>query len=161
MRGLLKIAMVAGLVALFGVAAWGLSNWWAGEQKQAAVVVEIDPPPLPDEVIPLRGRASLYAGAPREITAASVAVDDAEEVNLEHAETPRFELDADAADGQVFFVYAWMEMSNFDIYCESIPLPRIRSVRQGETSVWVDAKSGKPLKSIRIALREKCEDPQA
>jgi hypothetical protein len=160
-RGLLKIGMVAALVALFGVAAWALAGWRADEAKSSAVVVLVDPPPVGDEVIPLRGRASLYAGAPREITGQSVAVDDAEEVNLEESEEPRFELTADASDGQVFFVYAWMELSNYDIYCDSIALPRMRLAKEDGKRVWVGAATGEPLRTIRVSLRKKCADPQS
>jgi hypothetical protein len=163
MRGLAKIMMVAGFVVLFGVAAWALSGWRADTQKSEAVVVLVDPPKVEadEEVIPLRGRASLYAGPAKEVTELDVSIDDAEEVNLETAEQPRFELNADASDGTRFFVYAWMEMSNYDIYCESIPLPRMRSETRGDTRLWVNADTGQPLEELRVALRKKCDDPQS
>ena len=162
MRGLAKILMVAGLVALFGVGAWALSGWRADKQKSEAVVVLVDPPEVEaeEEIIPLRGRASLYSGKPREITQNDTAVDDAEEVNLETAEIPRFELNADQSDGNEFFVYAWMEMSNYDIYCEAIALPRMRNEERDGTRMWVDADTGEPLEELRVALRERCHDPQ-
>lgn len=161
MRGLLKLLMVAGFVALFGVAAWGLSKWVAGDVKTSAVVVVVEPPPVEDdEVIPLRGRASLYAGEPREVDQDSVSVDDGEEVNLEEAEEPRFELNADESDGEVFFVYAWMELSNYEVYCESIALPRMRLQEREGRKVWVDAASGETLDTVRVSLRETCHDPQ-
>ena len=159
MRGLAKLLMVACFVALFGFAAYALSGWRAGKEKTSAVVVVVDPPAPGGEVIPLRGRASLYAGPAAEVTETSSSVDDAEEVNLETAEEPRFELTADEGDGEEFFVYAWMEMSNFDIYCDSIQLPRMRL--DEEAGGWVDAESGKPLREVRVALRKKCDDPQS
>ena len=155
--------MVAGFVVLFGVGAWALSGWRADKQKSEAVVVFVDPPKVEgnEEVIPLRGRASLYAGPAKEVTETDVSIDDAEEVNLETAEQPRFELNADASDGTTFFVYAWMEMSNYDIYCESIALPRMRSEERGDSRVWVNAETGEPLQELRVSLRKKCDDPQS
>ena len=161
MRGLAKILMVVGLASLIGVAAWALSNWRADKQKQSAVVVVIDPPELGSQIIPLRGRASLYAGDAHEVTANDTSVDDAEEVNLEAAEEPRFTLVADATDGTRFFVYAWMEMSNYEIYCDSIQLPEMRARKQEDGTVWVDAKTGRPLETLHVKLRKKCDDPQA
>jgi hypothetical protein len=153
--------MVAGFVAGIGVAAWALSGWVAGETKTSAVVVEVDPPPAArGDVIALRGRASLYSGPPRKIDQNSVAVDEGEEVNLEQAEQPRFELNADENDGQVFFVYAWVELSNYDQYCDTVALPRMRLEDRGETKVWVDADSGEPLETVRVQLQETCDDPQ-
>ena len=159
MRGLAKILMVAALVALFAAAAYGLSNWWAGAERQTAVIVVVEPPEVRGDVIPLRGRASLYAGRPRNPTNTDVSVDDAEEVNLETAEQPRFELNADRGDGTRFFVYAWMELSNFDIYCDSIALPRMRFVGDAEEGRWVHAGTGEPLGELRVQLRRRCADP--
>jgi hypothetical protein len=156
MRGLAKLLMVVGMIALFAAAAYGLSNWWAGEERKSAVVVVVDPPKAEAGVIPLRGRAALYAGEPKEPTDADVAVDEAEEVNLEEAEEPRFELEATGADGSQFFVYAWMELSNFDIYCDSIALPRMRYVKNDKQEGWVDASTGQPLHTLRVPLRKRC-----
>ena len=154
MRLLAKVGLVIGIIALFVVGVNALSGWWAGEEKQSAVVV-VDPPPAKADVIPLRGRASLFAGEPREVTQTSVAVDDAEEVNLEAAEEARFELLADDSDGTQFFVYAWMEMSDFTIYCQSIGLPKMRYVK-GDDAGWVDAATGKKLETLTVQLRKRC-----
>ena len=160
MRSLGKLGIVAGLFVLFAVSVWALSSWRAGAEKSEAVVVVVDPPSAGGDVIPLRGRASLFSGPARDVKEGDTAVDDAEEVNLETAEEPRFELNADSDDGSTFFVYAWMEMSNYDIYCDSIALPRIRSVEDGDTQRWVNAETGAPLETVHVALRKKCHDPQ-
>ena len=156
MRLLAKVGLVIGIIALFVVGVDALSGWWAGEEKKSAVVVIVDPPPAKQGVIPLRGRASLFAGAPREVTQSSVAVDDAEEVNLEASEEARFELLADDSDGTQFFVYAWMEMSDFTIYCDSIGLPRMRYMKDGDDASWVDAETGKTLDTLTVPLRKRC-----
>lgn len=161
MRGLAKILMVAGLASLIGVAYWALANWRVDKEKQPAVVVVVDPPPLGNQIIPLRGRASLYAGEARDVTVDDTSVHDAEEVNLEQAEEPRFTLVADVTDGTRFFVYAWMEMSNYDIYCDSIQLPEMRARKREDGTVWVDARTGWPLETLHVKLRKKCEDPQS
>jgi hypothetical protein len=155
MRLLAKLGLVIGIIALFVVGVNALSGWWAGEEKKSAVVVVVDPPPSKAGVIPLRGRASLFAGEPHDVTQSSVAVDDAEEVNLEATEEARFELLADDSDGTRFFVYAWMEMSDFTIYCQSIGLPKMRYVR-GDDSGWVDAETGKKLETLTVRLRKRC-----
>jgi hypothetical protein len=161
MRGLGKLLMVAAFVASIGLAAWGLSNWVAGETKTSAVVVEVDPPAAAKgDIIALRGRASLYSGEPREVNQDSVAVDDGEEVNLEQAEQPRFELNADETDGEVFFVYAWIELSNYDQYCKSVALPRMRLEERDGGKVWVNAETGRPLETVRVTLENTCRDPQ-
>jgi hypothetical protein len=156
-RLLAKVGLVIGIIVLFVIGVQALSGWWAGEEKKSAVVVVIDPPPKESQVIPLRGRASLYAGAPKEPTDVDVPVDEAEEVNLEAAQEPRFELEADDSDGTTFFVYAWMEMSDFDIYCDSIALPKMRYVREGDDAGWVDAETGERLEMLRVPLRKRCE----
>ena len=158
MRGLLKMLMVASMVAGIGVAAWALSAWWAGGEPTPAVVVEIEPPRGEEGVIPLRGRAALYAGPPRQPTDLMVPVDESEEVNLERQEVPRFELTAPPGEGTRFFVYAWMELSNYDILCDTVALPPLRHGEDADgRPVWLNAETGEPLRALRIELEEKCE----
>jgi hypothetical protein len=157
-RGLLKMLMVAGMVAAIGVAAWALSAWWAGEERTPAVVVEIDPPAREEGIVPLRGRAALYTGPPRQPTDVMIPVDESEEVNLERQEVPRFELTADPSDGTRFFVYAWMELSNYDIVCDTVALPPLRHAKdESGEPIWLNAETGEPLRSMRIELSKKCQ----
>ena len=156
-RGLLKIAMVGALVALFGVAAWALSGWWAGEARHAAVRVVVVPPPPQQggEIVPIRAYAGLFVGRPRPLEQGPVVVDDDERVDLEQNE-PRFSLRADQSDGSQFFVHAFVQMGDYEVYCVSRALPRMRVVEANGEQTWVAADTGRPLGELTLVPRERC-----
>ncbi len=153
MRALLKLALVIGIGVAFAAAVAGLSNWRAGE-REAGFRIVVDPPPTRGDIAPLRARASLYAGRPHRPTRDDVPIEDAE-VDLE-ASQPRFELRADPGDAQRFFVYADVELSNYEVLCATMPLPPVRLVERGGEPQWVDARTRRPLGVLRLAPRTRC-----
>ena len=156
-RGLLKILMVAAFVVLFGVAAKALSEWRAGEQQHTAVrvLVELPPPEQGGEVVPIRAYVGLYEGTPRPIESGALVIDDDEITELQGGD-PRFTLRADKADGSRFFVHSFVQMADYDLYCQDVALPRLRVHEIDGEPTWVNAKTGRPLSELRLAPRERC-----
>jgi len=60
-----------------------------------------------------------------------------------------FELSADEADGRQFFLLARYETAKQERYCKTVSLPRMRRTEAG---VWLDADTGRPLRSVRITV---------
>jgi len=60
-----------------------------------------------------------------------------------------FELSADAIDGRQFYLLARYETARQERYCKTVPLPKVRRTEDG---IWLEAATGKPLRSLRIAV---------
>ena len=156
-RGLLKIGMVGAFVVLFGVAAKALSDWRAGDEQHEAVrvLVELPPPEQGGEIVPIRAYVGLYEGRPRPIESGAIVVDDDEITELQSGD-PRFTLRADEMDGSRFFVHSFVQMADYNLYCQDVELPRLRVREIDGEATWVNANTGRPLAELRLAPRERC-----